>query len=837
MHKTTFAGLTALDPGEPITTDGSSFTAKNPDIIDHLLKIGARTHRHNAAAPLPNPATPPNVQVLDTGGALPSDTPVIVAYTLLDDEGGETLASPAALVTTPSGIAAPIEGPDLDIDYSAGTLTVGTYQYAVTLVDSSGGETPASPASSITRDPGQPNATITISGLATLIGGDINRWRLYRKKDAGQLLLLTEGTGDVVVDDGSLDCDCCTSPPANSTTGNTGAITVVVTSDMIAGAAGWRLYVSDDGDFTSPSQYGPDHTPADANVQIVIDQLALADGAPPDVATTVGGAPKLDPDTELLNWYWKQPVATVDDLPEGIDDAHDGDARMVLLDGSIWRRANGQWGPLTAAAAHWMPPVPTVDDLPASGNTDGDVRLTVSDFALHAWADADTSWHDVAGGAGGGGGGTPANWLAPVANAAALPAAGNTLGDVRLTLDTLKLHAWASDNAWHDITAASSGGGGTGVTTLAPGEKIAWQNTDGTPLADLWAVKNAIPVNRVLEDFTSLPDGPLSNQWNVPQNFQVLGGHAVPNSGAPNNTYTRQLANVGAAKEWQSQGSFTFLNDNWTLFAVGIYTGATDGYELAAFHNRIELRHQINNGGWVVDHTWPLATAPVGGVYLELDCSAGQLTIAAADNNATLIDNEVLAVPAAFVGTFTVPGFAGQWTQATAFALDQVWINYLTYTEELKASVGNPGFSDYYEATLVTNAGRTDSWRNDAITSFGAGWQQITVQHQIKDGEFNLRGQLVKNAGDPPAADEVMCTLDNSILGLSTPFSFQIGTQLGFPPVPVGSYDAAGNFVAGLVRLNDEGDGTLTLRWVAGRSSDPATMEPAVDLTPVHWYV
>jgi len=38
------------------------------------------------------------------------------------------------------------------------------------------------------------------------------------------------------------------------------------------------------------------------------------------------------------------------------------------------------------------------------------------------------------------------HWKAPVANAAALPAVGNTTGDVRLTLDTFTIYAWDGSN-------------------------------------------------------------------------------------------------------------------------------------------------------------------------------------------------------------------------------------------------------------------------------------------------------------------------------------------------------------------------------------------------------
>lgn len=46
------------------------------------------------------------------------------------------------------------------------------------------------------------------------------------------------------------------------------------------------------------------------------------------------------------------------------------------------------------------------------------------------------------GGGGGGGGGGSANWKDPVANAGALPALGNSLGDARVTQDTGNVYTW-----------------------------------------------------------------------------------------------------------------------------------------------------------------------------------------------------------------------------------------------------------------------------------------------------------------------------------------------------------------------------------------------------------
>jgi hypothetical protein len=54
-----------------------------------------------------------------------------------------------------------------------------------------------------------------------------------------------------------------------------------------------------------------------------------------------------------------------------------------------------------------------------------------------------------------------ANYKAPVASVASLPASGNQTGDVRVTLDTASIYVW-DGAAW----VLSGGGGGGGITSL-----------------------------------------------------------------------------------------------------------------------------------------------------------------------------------------------------------------------------------------------------------------------------------------------------------------------------------------------------------------------------------
>src|SRR6476469_6581805 len=99
MRKTLFAGLTVLDEDESVTDDGASFINQDRDTIDRYLELGAKTHRHNAAAGLTDPQAAPSAAVLASGGALPSDTTYTIGYTAEDSNEGETILSPPVTVS------------------------------------------------------------------------------------------------------------------------------------------------------------------------------------------------------------------------------------------------------------------------------------------------------------------------------------------------------------------------------------------------------------------------------------------------------------------------------------------------------------------------------------------------------------------------------------------------------------------------------------------------------------------------------------------------------------------------------------------------------------------
>lgn len=354
-ERTSFVGLEVLAPGEPLSSDGYRFQAINPRIIDRVLQLGAVGHKHDAHAAVANPSEAPVVTTAAAGGTIPAEATLHVAFTWVDEEGGETLASPPEAVTTRAGLEAPTGAPTLAVSYAAGTLLAGNYDYALTVTDGAGGETEIGPSESIVVEPGHEHAEVTISNLKALreeVGGATHR--LWRRFNGSVWYLIDESEGDEVLDNGTLAGDCTVQPPNSTTAHGTSTITVTVGEAAPARTVSFNLYVSEDGSFPSPC-FVANYPLSEIGKAIELTALELNNGEPPLVSLSIPGATKIDPDTDMVAWPWKQPVAN--------------------------------------AAA-----------LPAEGNENGDVRETLNDHALHSWDAESKTWVEITGGGGGGGG-------------------------------------------------------------------------------------------------------------------------------------------------------------------------------------------------------------------------------------------------------------------------------------------------------------------------------------------------------------------------------------------------------------------------------------------------
>jgi hypothetical protein len=348
--QTEFAGLEVLGPGDPLSSDGWAFQYKNPLIIAALLKVGAVTHRHDAHSAMADPTVAPTVTTDDTGGSIPSGTDVYVTYTLLDPDGGESAPVDATQVTTGGAYADPTGAPTAALDLSAGTLLADTYLYALTVTDGLGGETALGPITSV-QVPASANAQINFSGLTDITNTSSDSdtsagWRLWRSTDGGNTFdLMSTGvySQDTYTDDGSSPGDCSVAPPSTGTTGGTSSVSITVPTGQPDEAQFINVYIDSEGLFATPALLGT-YPSTDAGTALTCTDLtAVQAGSPPEASNCVGGANQIDPDTDIMNWPWKQPVTTESALPTSGNT--DGDARIALDTHTayIWDAGTTAW--------------------------------------------------------------------------------------------------------------------------------------------------------------------------------------------------------------------------------------------------------------------------------------------------------------------------------------------------------------------------------------------------------------------------------------------------------------------------------------------------------------
>jgi hypothetical protein len=422
-------------------------------------------------------------------GTFPAETAVFIGYTLLDDDGGETTLAPAITLTTRDALPDPEDGPGAVIDYTGGVLRADTYYYALTFSDGSGGETLVGPSVAVEREPGFASGQVQLTGMATLAAAaGAPAWRMYRAAGGGRLAFLTQGTSNSFTDDGTVPCDCNVSPPVRNITN--GANRIRVTVPAAPAASAFSVYLSETGDFTSPAFAGT-YPMSSAGTPIVYDGFDVDDGAPPDVSTSVQGASKIDPDTELLDWNWKRSVATTAELPVGSA----GDVRLVRTTGSLYAvlgsaaHAPGDWSPLVGADG-----LTTVIVDP-----DTEVGVTAIEFrgdgaTLEREGDTAVVNLPVAsgGGGGGGGGGTVNTVIVGAGTEADVTAIAFVADGATLTR--------SGDMAVVEIPVGSGGGGGGGGGALRARETVVLlASASVAPAAHFSSAAAVAPGYRVLQ--------------------------------------------------------------------------------------------------------------------------------------------------------------------------------------------------------------------------------------------------------------------------------------------------------------------------------------------------
>lgn len=357
MKKSNFAGLTQIEDNESPTSDNNSFFDENISRIDHLLQLGAVTHRHDAHGALANPLATPSGGVTPAGGSIEADQAVTIGYTLLDDQGGETAVSPSVTLSTAPALDGPTSALEGVVTYSSGALMTANYMYAITLTDGAGGETPIGPVVSLDRDPGTSYAEITLFGLNTdfAVSGATG-WRLYKSVNGDPFGYYASGTAASFVDYGQGCVDCGQPPPTRNRTNNANKITVIVPgnasattgSGVTSGASLFRIYGSLDGTFDGDSLLGEFPT-ASAGSGITYTALNFLSGRPPVQSTTVRGASRINAE-DLTNLYWRAPVAASGLLPQA---ERIGEVRFAQNTGFIYAAYNAS-ATLASGGIGWV---------------------------------------------------------------------------------------------------------------------------------------------------------------------------------------------------------------------------------------------------------------------------------------------------------------------------------------------------------------------------------------------------------------------------------------------------------------------------------------------------
>lgn len=368
MKKTPFSGITVLEPGEGLDTDNGAFIDRDRYVIDRLLQLGAKLHRHTGLDGLSNPLIAPSASIIASGGTIPPELTISIGYTIEDGSEGETEISPLAVTSTGTPLSIPPAAPSAEIDYTAGELLTNTYYYALTWLDGEGGETPAGPVVGVERAPGYANAQVKLSNLTygMKAAGAVG-WRLYRAIGGGEYDLLTSGNTeqDTFTDDGTTAVDCDINPPGDNenSTRRVNQLRVDLPAGINPAATFINVYGTLSGDFGEASLLGQ-YPIASAGKSIFYLSLEFLDAMPPDVNLSIGTAHMIDPDTELLDWHWKRPVASPGALPSGVQ----GDVRLSLSN----RKLYAVFGASAASPGEW-------DELIGGVGSGGSAGVTVMD--------------------------------------------------------------------------------------------------------------------------------------------------------------------------------------------------------------------------------------------------------------------------------------------------------------------------------------------------------------------------------------------------------------------------------------------------------------------------
>lgn len=431
-------------------------------------------------------------------------------------------------------------------------------------------------------------------------------------------------------------------------------------------------------------------------------------------------------------------------------------------------------------------------------------------------------------------------WKRPVANAAALPnaAGGAANGDVRMTLNDGKLHAYYAD-AWHDV----GGGGGhvvvnpaaaamppepnlqfkgsVAVTDDAPngrtvvdilagalaplalGQAVEWRDIDGVTVMRLHATQAVM--QQPGGEFADFTVAPLvaPGGWNL-DSFEVdldAGPLATPllvpkaTASAVDDFYARGNA-VG--KDVHVEAAYVVRTADWSRIGVAL---GVNGYE--AYFTNTELRITWNEATVIV------AATPVGWVPPAINDS-GTLTLEKAGRHITLTDSRdggltltvqadidpanpdlPSSLPAAVMGRTVSPA-----TQP--FGFKSLLVIPLKVVTELRAETG------FQSQVLWDDRPHTYNIGPGQAVPTQPGWDGVAYAVREADGSVRLEGKLTKTGVAPVQGETIVKLKADGI---------RPGRSQTFPVV---TGDTAGKQV-GIAEVYYGGESEL--KWYAGAAT------------------
>lgn len=247
--RTSFLGLLALMVAAA-DTQGWAYPYWNILQLDAALN-GLANAARTGVAPLSAPAVAPSLSLEETGGSLPGGQTIEVVQTFVDEWGRETEAGAVGSVATGAGITDPVTAPTLGTPtaeasgYGGGALLV-----VYTWLDENGGETLASPVATVQLPylSGGLYSQLDVTLPSTPAAAGAAMANIYIQHRGGNVVLaqrIYADDEDTVTLDGTT-LDCYLTPPYVNTTSGTKSIEI--TGETDAAATKTRFYVRQSGE-------------------------------------------------------------------------------------------------------------------------------------------------------------------------------------------------------------------------------------------------------------------------------------------------------------------------------------------------------------------------------------------------------------------------------------------------------------------------------------------------------------------------------------------------------------------------------------------------------------